>query len=186
MGEEFGEMIFTHFGVSGPIVLTLSRLLLDGRGSYVLRLNLKPALSTEQLDLRLQRDFQNNINKRYKNSLSDLLPRKFIPVMIALSGIDPEKPVHSVTRVERSRLLQLLTDLEMNILRPRPIAEAIVTAGGVSTREVDPKTMASKICRGLYFAGEILDVDGYTGGYNLQAAFAMGYVAGRSAAGISA
>ena len=185
LSEEFGEMLFTHFGVSGPVVLTLSRLLLDGKGEYSLRLNLKPALTVEQLDLRLQRDFHKAINKQYKNCLTDLLPRKLIPIIVRLSGIEEDKPVHSITRVERLHLCGLLTNLEMTVSQSRPIAEAIVTAGGVNLKEVDPKTMASKVCRDLYFAGELLDIDGYTGGFNLQAAFATGYVAGKAAAGFS-
>ena len=183
MGEEFGEMLFTHFGVSGPIVLTLSRLLptppLEG---YRFELNLKPALSFEQIDQRLQREFRQKINKQFKNSLSDLLPQKLIPVFIELCGIASDKQVNTISRPERQRIAKLLTALTLNIANPRPIEEAIITAGGVKVQEVNPKTMQSKLCRGLYFAGEVLDIDGLTGGYNLQAAFATGFTAGTNAA----
>lgn len=183
IAEEFGEMLFTHFGVSGPIVLSLSRQLLDAeQQEYRFSINLKPALSPEQIDQRLQRDFQKNIRKQFKNALDELLPQKLIPVFIELSGISPQKPVHSITRIERQRIGELLTHLEMRIAKPRPISEAIVTAGGVAIREIEPKTMESKLCRGLYIVGELLDVDGYTGGFNLQAAFSSGYVAGQAAA----
>ena len=182
LGEEFGEMLFTHFGVSGPIVLTLSRLLLDDTAKHHLVLNLKPALSEEQLDLRLQRDLAKNSRKMLSHSLDELLPKRLAPIIIEYAGLDPVKSSNSITRSERRQLARALTHLVINIAKPRPIAEAIVTAGGVRTKEVDPKTMASKLCQGLYIIGELLDVDGYTGGFNLQAAFAMGYVAGKSAA----
>lgn len=181
---EFGEMLFTHFGVSGPIVLTLSRLAGKAceEGKRVnLQINLKPALSPEQLDLRLQRDFMAAVNKQYKNALGALLPKSLIPVIIALSEIDPDKAVHQITRKERQTLAILLQGLRLTITGTLPLSAAIVTAGGVDVKTIDPKTMASKCVRGLYWAGEVVDVDGVTGGYNLQAAFAMGYRAGRAA-----
>lgn len=182
---EFGEMMFTHFGVSGPIILTLSRWAGEGlrKGKKVaLDINLKPALTPEQLDQRVQRDFQKFANKQYKNSLDELLPKSLIPVIIRLSGISPEQVVHQITREERKRLVGLLQKLPLRVKETLPLAGAIVTAGGVDVKEIDPKTMASKKIKGLYWAGEVVDVDGVTGGYNLQAAFSMGYRAGRAAA----
>jgi len=184
--SDFGEMLFTHFGVSGPIILTISRSLIGplAKGEKILlKINLKPALTPEQLDLRIQRDFAKYLNKEFRNSLTDLLPKSLIPVIVRLSGIPADKPVHQVTREERSRIAELLQGLTMTITGARPLKEAIVTAGGVSVKEINPKTMESKIVQGLYLAGEVVDVDGYTGGFNLQAAFSMGYTAGRSAAG---
>lgn len=185
LDSDFGEMLFTHFGVSGPIILSLSRKaarkVLEEPGSVSIVIDLKPALSETELDARIQRDFAKFIRKIYQNSLDDLLPQKMIPVIIELSGIDPQKPVHQITREERLRIVNLLKKLQLAIARPRPIAEAIVTAGGVSTKEINPKTMESKIVPGLYFAGEVIDVDAYTGGYNLQIAFSTGFVAGREA-----
>ncbi len=181
---EFGEMLFTHFGVSGPIVLTLSRQAGDAlrKGEQVeLRINMKPALSVEQLDTRVQRDFHKYTNKQFKNALDDLLPQSLIPVMIRLSGINPEGVVHQISREERKRLVGLLQELTMTITETLSIETAIVTAGGINVLEINPKTLASKRVEGLYWAGEVVDVDGITGGYNLQAAFAMGYRAGRSA-----
>ncbi len=186
--EEFGEMLFTHFGVSGPIVLTLSReaahRLRQGR-KVGLEGDLKPALDMEKLDQRIQRDFSRYLRKAAKNALVDLLPARLIPVVLAQAEIAPEKPVHQVTRAERQRLATALKRLPLSIAGTRPLEEAIVTAGGVSTREIDPRTMESKRVRGLYFAGETVDIDGYTGGYNLQAAFSMGAAAGRWSAGKS-
>ncbi|WP_206813062.1 BaiN/RdsA family NAD(P)/FAD-dependent oxidoreductase [Paradesulfitobacterium ferrireducens] len=182
---EFGEMLFTHFGVSGPVILTLSRMAGDAvREDKPVRLtlNLKPALSEEQLDLRVQRDFHELSNKQFKNSLAALLPKSLIPVMINLSGIEPERSVHQITREERKRLVSLLRELPLTVTGTLPLAAAIVTAGGVDVKEINPKNMASKKITGLYWAGEVIDVDGVTGGYNLQAAFAMGYRAGRAAA----
>jgi predicted Rossmann fold flavoprotein len=183
--SDFGEMLFTHFGVSGPIILSLSRKaafkLVDEPGSVSIAIDLKPALSETELDARIQRDFAKYIRKIYQNSLDDLLPQKMIPVIVELSGIDPLKPVHQITKEERLGLVKLLKNLQLTIARPRPIAEAIVTAGGVSTKEINPKTMESKIVPGLYFAGEVIDVDAYTGGYNLQIAFSTGFTAGREA-----
>jgi predicted Rossmann fold flavoprotein len=184
--SEFGEMLFTGFGVSGPIILSLSRtispLVLHKPGSVLIEIDLKPALSKEELDLRVQRDFAKMVRKIYKNALDDLLPQKIIPVIIELSKIDPLKPVHQITKEERLRLVCLLKSLQLTIHNPRPIAEAIVTAGGVHTKELNPKTMESKLVSGLYFAGEVVDVDAYTGGFNLQIAFSSGYVAGQEAA----
>lgn len=181
---EFGEMLFTHFGVSGPIILTLSRqageALRNGE-SVKLQINLKPALALEQLDLRIQRDFQKYSNKQFKNALEDLLPQSLIPVIINLSKINPEIVVHQINREERKRLVGLLQGLTLTITDTLSIETAIVTAGGVDVKEINPKTMASKCVNGLYWAGEVVDVDGITGGYNLQAAFAMGFRAGRAA-----
>lgn len=182
--SEFGEMLFTHFGVSGPIILTLSRQAGEAllAGEHVeLRINLKPALSSEQLDARVQRDLQKYSNKQFKNALDDLLPQSLIPVMIQLSGINPDGVVHQISREERKRFVGLLQELPMTITETLPIETAIVTAGGINIKEINPKTMASKRVEGLYWAGEVVDVDGITGGYNLQAAFSMGYRAGRSA-----
>lgn len=187
VAEEFGEMLFTHYGLSGPIILTLSRhaaQALNKKQKVSVHLNLKPALTAEQLDARILRDFAKNIRKQFKNSLNDLLPQKLIAPVINLSGIPPELPVHQISKEQRLRLQEILTDLTFTVKAVRPLKEAIVTAGGVVTKEIDPATMASKILPGLYFAGEIIDVDGNTGGYNLQAAFSTGYVAGNSAAKI--
>ncbi len=184
LGSEFGEMLFAHFGITGPIVLSLSRLVTHrlSEKPIVASINLKPALTEEQLDKRLQRDFAQNIRRQFKNALDELLPKRLIPVIIAQSGIDPEKPVHQITKDERADLIRSLTELSITICSTRPLAEAIVTAGGVDVKEINPKTMESKLVKGLYFAGEVMDIDGFTGGFNLQAAFATGLVAGRSAA----
>jgi len=181
---EFGEMLFTHFGVSGPIILTLSRQAGDAlsEGKHVeLRINLKPALSSEQLDARVQRDFQKYSNKQFKNALDDLLPQSMILVVVRLCEINPDGVVHQISREERKRLVRLLQELPLTITETLSIETAIVTAGGVDVKEINPKTMASKCVEGLFWAGEVVDVDGITGGYNLQAAFAMGYRAGRAA-----
>ncbi len=186
INQDFGEMLFTHYGVSGPIILSLSRdigeVLYRRQGTIRLCIDLKPALSEEKLDERLQRDLDIYSRRQFKNSLDRLLPKKLIPVIVELSGIDENKESHQVTRAERRKLLQLLKSLEITVTATRPIGEAIVTAGGVDTKEINPKTMESRLVKGLYFAGEILDVDGYTGGFNLQAAFSTGYLAGKSAA----
>jgi predicted Rossmann fold flavoprotein len=181
---QFGEMLFTHFGVSGPIILTLSAQAVDrlGQGRLELSINLKPALSDKQLDRRLQRDFDRFGKRAFRNILKELLPRKMIALFVRLTGIPPDKPGHQITAAERERLFSLLRDFRLTIVGHRPIAEAIVTAGGVSTREVDPRTMASHLVKGLYLCGELLDINADTGGYNLQAAFSTGYVAGQSAA----
>ncbi|MDO4539626.1 MAG: NAD(P)/FAD-dependent oxidoreductase [Syntrophomonadaceae bacterium] len=184
INEDFGELLFTHFGLSGPIILSMSRDIVDSlaQGAVRILLDLKPALSQEKLDERLQRDFKEFARRRYKNSLNALLPKKMIPVMVQLSGIDPDKLCHDITRAERQALGALLKRLTLHVTAPRGISEAIVTAGGVSVKELDPRTMQSKIVPGLYFAGEVIDVDGYTGGYNLQAAWSTGRLAGISAA----
>ncbi len=178
----FGEMLFTHFGVSGPIVLTLSKQvqeMLNKNGQPVsLAIDLKPALSDEKLDQRIQRDFEKYQRKQITNGLTDLLPNALIPVILELAEIDVAKFVHQITREERLRILDKLKNLIITVTKTRPLTEAIVTAGGISLKEVDPRTMESKLIKGLFFAGEILDVDGITGGFNLQAAFSTGYLAG--------
>lgn len=187
--KEFGEMLFTHFGVSGPIVLTLSRHVTDllRKGEFAgeqltMRIDLKPALSTEELDDRIKRDLAANSRKQFRNCLDALLPKRLIPVITALSGVDPDKPGNQVTRDERINLGLLLKGLEVKITGTRPLNEAIITSGGISVKEISPKTMESKLVPGLYFAGEVIDIDGYTGGYNLQAAWSTAYAAGRSSA----
>ncbi len=181
IAEEFGEMLFTHFGVSGPIILTLSRkisFLLD-EGKFVeLSINLKPALTPEQVAARVLRDFEKFKRKSIKNALVELLPNALISVILDLSFIDEEKHIDSITQAERKRLTETLRDFRLTVAKTRPIEEAIVTVGGVSVKEVNPKTMESKIIKNLYFAGEILDIDGFTGGFNLQTAFSTGYAAG--------
>lgn len=174
-----GEMLFTHFGISGPLILSGSRFIKDGE-KFEISLDLKPALEEKQLDLRIQKDFKKNLNKDFKNSLDELLPKKLIPVIIELSGIDENKKVNSITKEERRTLLNLLKNLTFTVKGLRDIAEAIVTAGGVSTKEIDPSTMQSKIVDNLYFAGEVIDVDAFTGGYNVQIALSTGYLAGKS------
>lgn len=179
--EIFGEMLFTHFGVSGPIILTLSgevAKLLHEKKFVELLINLKPALTPEQLDARILRDFEKFKHKSAKNSLVELLPQKLIPIILDLSYIDEEKKVSDVTKKERQRLLEILRGLPLTITKTRPLSEAIVTSGGVSVKEINPKTMESKIISGLYIVGEVADVDGFTGGFNLQAAWAMGNAAG--------
>lgn len=184
IGEEFGEMLFSHFGVTGPIILSLSRVVADAlsRGEFVeLVINLKPALTPETLDKRIQRDFEKFIRKQLKNSLNDLLPAKLIKPVMDLSYLDGEKEIHQITKEERLRLLDTLQHLTLTVTKTRPLAEAIVTAGGVETKQISPKTMKSKLVKGLYFAGEVIDIDGYTGGFNLQAAFSTGAAAGQYA-----
>ena len=181
--EDFGEMLFTHFGVSGPLVLSASAHMRHfGSKAYRLEIDLKPALDEKTLDKRLLSDFEKHKNSDFINALGDLLPRKMIPVVVELAGIDPREKVHSVTRAQRQGLVRLLKAFPVEISGARPIAEAIVTTGGVSVREVSPKTMESKKIPGLYFAGEVLDVDAYTGGFNLQIAWSTGRLAGLSAA----
>ena len=176
---EMGEMLFTHFGVSGPLVLSASsRIPKMESGRWQLYIDLKPALDEKKLDERILRDFGEIPNRIFANSLSKLLPAKMIPVIVKLSGIDGNKQVNSVTKEERRRLVSLLKAFPVSILDFRPISEAIITGGGIKTSEVSPKTMESKLVKGLYFAGEILDVDGYTGGFNLQIAFSTAYCAG--------
>ncbi len=177
--EDFGELLFTHFGLSGPVILSMSAHL-EGMepGKYAVHLDLKPALSPEQLDQRLLRDFFDNRNRDFINALNGLLPRRLAPVMVALSGISPSTKVHQVTKEQRRRLAALLKDMVFPVRGFRPVEEAVVTRGGVNVKEVNPRTMASRLAQGLFFAGEVLDVDGYTGGYNLQIAFSTGYLAG--------
>ena len=183
--ETFGEMLFTHFGLSGPIVLSLSRQVVDALHlgqSVILSVDLKPALDEHKLDARLLRDLDAHGKQQFRTLLKGLLPRKLIPVCIDLTGISPDKAGHQITAQERKRLRTWLKDFRLEVTGYRPFSEAIITAGGVDTREVDPRTMASRLVEGLYFAGEVLDVDADTGGYNLQAAFSTGWVAGQSAA----
>ncbi len=184
VAEEFGEMLFTHFGISGPIILTLSTLAVDRLDSarVDLSIDLKPALSPEQLDARLIREFQTHHQKRIPNILANLLPRRIVPIFIQSAGISSEVKGNEVPAGARKRLLHLLKDWRLTVKSSRPLEEAIVTAGGISVKEIHPSTMESKIIRGLHFCGEILDVDGKTGGYNLQAAFSTGWVAGEASA----
>ena len=179
--DGFGEMLFTHFGVSGPLVLTAS-CFYDCNKNGTLLLDLKPALSEEQLDKRVLRDFEEGLNKQFKNILGGLFPSKLIPVMIQLSGIDPEKPVNEITREERISFVRLIKSVPMTITKTRSFNEAIITRGGVSVKEINPSTMESKLVKGLYFAGEVLDLDAETGGFNLQIAWSTGHLAGKSAA----
>lgn len=175
--NDFGEMLFTHFGLSGPIILSGSRTVgMNNNLSAVI--NLKPALSQDELDKRLQKDFIKFANKNFKNSLDELLPRKLINIIIMISKIDPDKKVNLITREERKNLVHLLQNFTFRVKGVRPIAEAIVTAGGVDVRDINPSDMRSKIFTNLYFAGEMIDVDGYTGGFNMQIAFSTGYLAG--------
>lgn len=184
--EDFGEMIFTHFGISGPTILSGSAHLVKYKDiDYLLRskyitvsIDLKPALTEEQLDDRILRDFKEFKNKQFKHSLDKLLPQKMIPLIIELSKIDGEKRVNEITKEERKILIQLLKNFTIRIKDFRPVEEAIITCGGVNTKEINPKTMESKLIKGLYFAGEIIDVDAYTGGFNLQIAYSTGYTAG--------
>lgn len=187
LANDFGEMLFTHFGLSGPVILSLSKQACaywqkQPKTPLTVKIDWKPALDEAQLDARLLRDFTKYSRKQFQNALGDLLPKSLIPVVVLCSKIAPTKPVHQISRIERGRLLSLLKTFPVTVTGPRPLTEAIVTAGGVSVREIIPKTMASKLIDGLYFAGEVIDVDGYTGGYNLQAAFSTGYVAGMAAA----
>lgn len=180
---DFGEMLFTHFGLSGPLVLSASAHMRGFESKrYRVELDLKPALDEKTLDKRLLSDFAERRNSDFINALGGLLPHKMIPVVVRRSGIDPRCKVHSITKAERAALLRTLKAFPVEITGTRPISEAIITSGGVSVREVSPKTLESKCCPGLYFAGEILDVDAYTGGFNLQIAWATGQLAGRYAA----
>ena len=179
--RELGEMLFTHFGVSGPLVLSAScHIPKMEPGRYRLEIDLKPGLTPEQLDLRLQRDFQLFQNRTLSNALSKLLPKGMIPAAIQLSGLDGNLRVNQITRAQRLEFGAFLKAFPLTVQDFRPISEAIITRGGVSVREVSPKTMESKLLPGLFFAGELLDVDAYTGGFNLQIAFATGYAAGCS------
>ena len=184
--EDFGEMLFTHFGVSGPVILSGSAHLVRYKNidellknkKIKLLIDLKPALTEEKLNDRILRDFEDFKNKNFKNSLDKLLPQKLIPVIIERSGINPDKQVNSITKQERMKIVKLLKEFEVTLKNFRRIEDGIITAGGVSIKEVNPKTMESKLISGLYFAGEILDVDSYTGGFNLQIAYSTGFVAG--------
>lgn len=184
--EDFGEMLFTHFGVSGPIILSASAHLIRYKnienllkeGKIKLYIDLKPALSEEQLNLRILRDFEKEKNKEYKNSLFELLPKKMIDYVIEKSKIDANKKVNEITKQERYRLIKLVKNLELTIDKTRPIEEGIITSGGINIKEINPTTMESKLIKNLYFAGEIIDVDAYTGGFNLQIAYSTGYTAG--------
>lgn len=184
--EDFGEMLFTHFGVSGPTILSSSAHLLRYRNikellknnSIKLYIDIKPALTLEELDLRVRRDFEEFKNKEFKNSLDKLLPKKMIKEFITRTNIDEVKKVNEITKQERKRIVELLKRFDISIKGFRPVEEAIITAGGIDTKQIDPKTMESKIIKGLFFAGEIIDVDAYTGGFNLQIAYSTGYVAG--------
>lgn len=184
--KDFGEMLFTHFGVSGPTILSSSAHLVRykqiqeklANQKIDLKIDLKPALTEEKLEERLLRDFQEIKNKQFKNGLDKLLPQKLIPVMIEKSGIAPHKPIHEITKEERKKIVKLLKNFAIRIKGGRPIEEAIITSGGVCIKEINPKTMQSKKIKGLYFAGELIDVDSYTGGFNLQIAYSTGYIAG--------
>ena len=186
--DDFGEMLFTHFGVSGPVILSASAHLVRYKNidellknnKILLHIDLKPALSKEKLDDRIIRDFEEFKNKQFKNSLEKLLPQKMIEPIIQLSGIKPEKPVNEITKLEREKLVNLLKDFKLTIKGFRPIDEAIITSGGVSIKEINPSTMESKIVKNLYFAGEVIDVDAYTGGFNLQIAYSTGFTAGKN------
>ena len=188
IGAEFGEMLFTHFGVSGPIILSLSKCVAEaiaaGAQDIELHIDLKHALDKDKLDARLQRDFVQYSRKQMANGMKDLLPQRLIAPVLDEAFIDEEKSVNQLSRAERQRLVDVLKAFVVPITGTRPLAEAIVTAGGVSLKEIDPKTMESKLVKGLFIAGEVMDIDGYTGGYNLQAAFSTGYAAGTFAAQI--
>ena len=179
--KELGEMLFTHFGVSGPLVLSASAHMGKmGSAPYRLEIDLKPGLDEKKLDARLLRDFEKYANREYKNALGDLLGGRMIPVVIRLSGIPEDTRVNNITREQRMKLLHVLKAFPVSVSGFRPIDEAIVTAGGVSTKEINPRTMESKLVQGLYFAGEVLDLDAYTGGFNLQVAWSTGFVAGNA------
>ena len=179
-------MIFTHFGVSGPIILSASAHLVRYKNiaqllkenKIILKIDFKPALDEQKLDARILRDFEEIKNKQFKNSLDKLLPQKLIPVIIKKTNIDEEKRVNLIKKEERKKLVSLIKDFEVTISKFRPIEEAIITAGGISIKDINPKTMESKLVKNLFFAGEIIDVDAYTGGFNLQIAYSTGYVAG--------
>lgn len=182
--SELGEMLFTHFGVSGPLVLSASsHIRYIDKKKYFLKIDLKPALSAEQLDKRILRDFEEQSNKDFINSLDKLLPKSLIPVIVSLSKIEKHRKVNQISREERLGLIDTIKGLTLDIIDFRPIEEAIVTSGGISVKEINPSTMESKLISGLYFAGEVLDTDAYTGGFNLQIAFSTGYLAGSSAKG---
>ena len=178
--EELGEMLFTHFGVSGPLILSASNFFQNKQNNTILKIDLKPALTEEQLDKRILREFEEQQNKQFKNSLQKLFPVKLIPIMIQLSGIHPDKKVHEITKEERLRFGKLIKNVELTVSGTRDFQEAIITSGGLSIKELNPSTMESKLVKNLYFAGEMLDIHGHTGGYNLQIAFSTGFLAGSS------
>lgn len=181
--EDFGELMFAHFGLTGPVILSASAHMRQmGQEQYTVEIDLKPALDNKQLHARVLRDFQKYCNKAFVNSLSDLLPHRLIDVIVYLSGIEPYKQVNGITKEERARLIEVIKCLRVPISNFCPIEQAVITSGGVSVREINPSDMQSKIVPGLYFAGEIIDVDAYTGGFNLQIAFSTGYLAGQSCA----
>lgn len=181
--SDFGEMLFTHFGVSGPVILSASAHMRNMKsGKYKIAIDLKPALTVEQLDARILRDFSENINRNFINALNSLLPKKLVPIIVRLSGIGLSTKVNQVTKEQRRNLAVLLKNLTVTVTDFRPVAEAIITSGGVSVSQINPKTMESKLVSGLYFAGEVIDADAYTGGFNLQIAFSTGKLAGESAA----
>ncbi len=180
---DFGEMLFTHFGVSGPMILSASAHMRNMKsGKYKIYIDLKPALTAEQLDARILRDFSENINRNYINALNSLLPKKLVPVIVRLSKIPLTTKVNQITKEQRQNLVQLLKNMSITVTGFRPVAEAIITSGGVDVSQINPKTMESRIIEGLYFAGEVIDADAYTGGFNLQIAFSTGRLAGISAA----
>lgn len=179
--KDMGEMLFTHFGVSGPMILSASSHMRNmEKGRYQIFVDMKPALTPEQLDSRILRDFSENNNKNFINSLGGLLPRKMIPVVVRLSGIKPTEKVNQITKEQRARLVSVLKEFKITVNDFSPIKDAIVTSGGVKVSEINPKTMESKLCQNLYFAGEVIDVDAYTGGFNLQIAFSTGHLAGEN------
>lgn len=182
--KEFGEMIFTHFGLSGPLILSASFFASDalrkGKKVYI-NIDLKPYMDFEELNKRILKDFELLSNKQFKNSLDNLLPKKIIPIIIMLSGISEQKPVNQITKEERKVIASHLKKFKFEVIDTRPIAEAIITSGGVTVKEINPKTMESKLIKGLFFAGEVLDVDAFTGGFNLQIAFSTGFMAGSNA-----
>lgn len=176
--EDFGEMLFTHFGISGPLILSASSHMRDfEKNRYYIKIDLKPALDEKKLDTRILRDFEKFLNRDFINALGGLLNRKMIPVVVKLTGIPEETKVHSITREQRMKLVEVLKGMRIDIDKPRPVAEAIVTSGGVDVRDINPSTMESKLVEGLYFAGEIIDADAYTGGFNLQIAWSTAYTA---------
>ena len=179
--EDFGEMLFTHFGLTGPIILSASFYVvpfLKKNKKILISIDLKPALDETALDKRLLRDFEKNTNKQFKNALDELFPGKLVPIMIKLSGINPEKQVNIITKEERKGLVKLIKSFDFIITGTRPVSEAIITSGGIDVKEINPKTLESKLIKGLYFAGEVIDLDAYTGGFNLQIAFSTGRMAG--------
>lgn len=181
--NDFGELLFTHFGISGPTILSASAHMKNmENGRYKILIDLKPALDEKQLDMRIQRDFQKNINKDVSNSFSELLPRKMIPTVLKLWDVPFDKKCNSITKEERQKLVSILKNFPVSVSGFRPIEEAIITSGGIKTSEINPKTMESKLLKSLYFAGEVIDVDGYTGGFNLQIAYSTGVLSGQSAA----